>query len=188
MAIQQRSMGRAPAVAFALGESSLGTVLVARSARGVCAIFIGADRAEVEPSLRQKFRQARCVEDGDEGAQAGELRDDLSKVIAYIEDPRRELDLELDLCGTEFQRRVWLTLRQIPRGQTSTYTEIAGAIGQPTAARAVAGACAANLVSVAIPCHRVLRSDGSLSGYRWGVARKRALLEREGVLQEQSLL
>lgn len=186
MSTKQRSTDRSPMVDFALGDSSLGKVLVARSSKGVCAIFMDEDAEKLERALFETFSDARRVEnDGGEGA---ELKQTLAKVIDYIDDPRQDLDLVFDLHGTEFQRSVWGELREIPLGKTATYTEIAIALGKPTAARAVAGACAANLVSIAIPCHRVVRSDGSLSGYRWGIERKRALLEREGVLKKQSTL
>jgi len=186
MPTTQPSTRRTSPVDYALGESTLGLVLVARTSKGVCAIFIGEDASEVEEPLRGRFPQARRRDLS--ANDASELSHTLTAVIDYIEHPRRDLNLEFDLYGTEFQQSIWQKLREIPFGQTSTYTEIARAIGRPSAARAVAGACAANLVSVAIPCHRVLRSDGALSGYRWGVGRKRTLLEREGVLQEQSLI
>jgi AraC family transcriptional regulator, regulatory protein of adaptative response / methylated-DNA-[protein]-cysteine methyltransferase len=161
-------------VRFALGECSLGSILVARSERGVCAILLGDDRKALARDLQGRFPRSTLI-DGDP-----ELERLVARVAGLVEAPRVGLDLPLDLHGTEFQHRVWKALREIPAGGTATYTEIAGRIGAPGAVRAVAGACAANPVAVAVPCHRVVRSDGGLAGYRWGVERKRALLQREG--------
>lgn len=156
----------------AVGHCALGALLVARSERGLCAILLGDDTAALVGELQARFPQAERVDD----AAGGGL---LAQVAEFVEAPRRGLDLPLDLRGTAFQQRVWQVLREIPAGSTLSYAELAARIGAPSAVRAVAGACAANVLAVAIPCHRVLRSDGGLSGYRWGVARKRALLERE---------
>jgi AraC family transcriptional regulator, regulatory protein of adaptative response / methylated-DNA-[protein]-cysteine methyltransferase len=163
-------------IAFSIGESALGKVLVARSAIGVCAILIGSDTAELSSGLATRFPDSRVVADEQQ------LRDDLSKVARFIDKPSEGLDLPLDMRhGTPFQRRVWDALLAIPCGARVTYAALAQRIGMPNAARAVASACAANAIALGIPCHRVVRSDGTLSGYRWGVERKRALIERETV-------
>ncbi len=160
-------------IRFAIGTCSLGSVLVAASVRGVCAVLIGEDDRELRGDLDQRFKGAPIVPA--EPAFATQLR----KVIACIETPALPLDVALDVRGTTFQRRVWDALQAIPAGETRSYTQIAQAIGAPAAVRAVAAACAANAIAVLIPCHRVVRGDGSLSGYRWGVDRKRELLARE---------
>ncbi|MCG0993915.1 bifunctional DNA-binding transcriptional regulator/O6-methylguanine-DNA methyltransferase Ada [Acetobacter indonesiensis] len=159
---------------FAVAECSLGTVLVASSAKGVASILLGDEPDTLVRDLQDRFPKAELI-----GADA-DYEQSIAKVIGFIEDPNRGLDLPLDVRGTAFQQRVWQALRQIPAGETATYAEVAQKIGQPTATRAVAGACAANHIAIAIPCHRVIRNDGSLSGYRWGVDRKRSLLSREG--------
>jgi AraC family transcriptional regulator, regulatory protein of adaptative response / methylated-DNA-[protein]-cysteine methyltransferase len=156
-----------------VGQCSLGAILVAASERGVCAILLGDDPQALVHDLQDRFPKARLV-----GGDA-DFEQWVARVIGFVEAPALGLDLPLDLRGTAFQRRVWQALREIPPGRTSTYTEIAERIGAPKAVRAVAGACAANALAVAIPCHRVVRLDGSLSGYRWGVERKRALLAKE---------
>jgi AraC family transcriptional regulator, regulatory protein of adaptative response / methylated-DNA-[protein]-cysteine methyltransferase len=161
-------------IRFAVGECSLGLVLVARTDRGVCAIALGDGREALARALRDRFPQASVV-----GGEA-ELEELVARVVALVETPGAELDLPLDVRGTAFQRRVWQALREIPAGSTTSYAELAGRIGAPKSVRAVAQACAANPLAVAIPCHRVVRGDGGLSGYRWGIERKRALLEREG--------
>jgi AraC family transcriptional regulator of adaptative response/methylated-DNA-[protein]-cysteine methyltransferase len=160
-------------IRFATGECSLGVVLVGATENGICSILLGTSSDEVESSLRQMFPKAR-FSSGD-----AKFSHWVSEVIALVETPARGLDLPLDVRGTAFQQRVWQALRQIPSGSTATYSEIAERIGAPKSVRAVAGACAANPAAVAIPCHRVVRKGGDLSGYRWGVERKRALLERE---------
>ena len=152
--------------------SSLGKVLVASSERGIAAILLGDDDAHLIEELRGRFPQARLVMDD-----AGMAY--LANVIVLVEHPGRNLDLPLDIRGTAFQRRVWQALRTIPPGETRSYAELADALGQPSAVRAVAGACAANAHAVAIPCHRVVRQGGALAGYRWGIERKRALIARE---------
>lgn len=157
----------------AVRESSLGLVLVARSDAGLRAVLIGDDRDELRRDLRRRFPSATLI-DGD--AERDELAD---RVVAFVESPTRDMDVPLDLRGTTFQRIVWQALRGIPPGSTTTYTEVANRIGMPKSARAVAQACAANALAVIIPCHRVVRSDGTLSGYRWGIQRKRILLEKE---------
>lgn len=168
-----RKGGAGAAVAFATAECSLGKVLVARSDRGVCAILLGDDAKALAGELRQCFPQADLAT-GDAGFDAL-----VAQVVAFVDAPRRGLDLPLDIRGTVFQQRVWQALRAIPAGETASYAEIARRIGAPRAARAVARACADNKIAVAVPCHRVTRGDGTLSGYRWGMARKRALLAKE---------
>jgi AraC family transcriptional regulator of adaptative response/methylated-DNA-[protein]-cysteine methyltransferase len=158
---------------YATGESALGLILVAKSQHGVCAILLGEDRESLERDLQQRFPKAELV------AGDCELWPLVAKVVAFATDPRNELDLPLDIRGTEFQRQVWAALRRVPAGSTVSYMDVARRIGAPAAVRAVAQACGANHLALAIPCHRVIRSDGELSGYRWGVERKRALLERE---------
>jgi AraC family transcriptional regulator of adaptative response/methylated-DNA-[protein]-cysteine methyltransferase len=168
-----RSGGKHAAIRFAIGKSSLGLLLIAASDKGVCAIFFGDDAAGLVRDLEKQFPRARLV--GDDPAFA-ELT---SRVIGFVEDPRRDLDLPLDIRGTAFQRRVWEALRRIPLGATATYAEIAQAIGAPKAVRAVGRACGSNPIALAIPCHRVVGSNGSLTGYRGGIERKRALLAKE---------
>jgi AraC family transcriptional regulator, regulatory protein of adaptative response / methylated-DNA-[protein]-cysteine methyltransferase len=160
-------------IAFATGKSTLGTVLVARSARGVCAILIGSKARELTADLAARFPENTLVQDD------RKLDGDRRKILRFIENPAAGLDLELDIYGTAFQRRVWDALCGIPAGRTVTYAALANRIGEPGSARAVANACAANAIALAIPCHRVVRRDGTLCGYRWGVERKRALLARE---------
>jgi AraC family transcriptional regulator of adaptative response/methylated-DNA-[protein]-cysteine methyltransferase len=163
-------------VRYAIAQSSLGAVLVARSCRGVCAVLLGDDAAALRRELHGRFPAAELREDA-AGTQSA-----ASQVVALIEAPATaRFDLPLDACGTPFQHRVWRALREIRAGSTASYAQIAARIGAPTAARAVAQACGANRVAVVIPCHRVVRGDGALSGYRWGVQRKRALLQREAV-------
>ncbi|QSF54796.1 bifunctional DNA-binding transcriptional regulator/O6-methylguanine-DNA methyltransferase Ada [Brevundimonas fontaquae] len=168
-----RAGGANSEIRFAVGECSLGSVVVARSEKGVCAILLGDDPDVLVRDLQDRFPRARLI-GGD--AQFEAL---VGQVVGLIEAPALGLDLPLDIRGTAFQQRVWAALRQIPVGATATYTDIAREIGAPKSVRAVAGACAANALAVAIPCHRVVKSDGSLSGYRWGVERKRALIDRE---------
>ena len=170
---QYRAGGLDARIEFAIGESSLGAILVARSQRGVCAISLGEDPDALLRELQDRFPRAELI-----GGDAGfEML--VAQVVGLIEQPNLGIDLPLDVRGTAFQQRVWQALRQIPSGETASYAQIAQRIGSPTSVRAVAGACAANTLAVAIPCHRVVRSDGALSGYRWGVERKRALLLRE---------
>jgi AraC family transcriptional regulator of adaptative response/methylated-DNA-[protein]-cysteine methyltransferase len=168
-----RAGGAHMEIRFAIGQCSLGAILVAASGRGVCAILLGEDPEALARDLQDRFPRASLV-----GGDAGFERL-VAQVVGFVEAPRLGLDLPLDLRGTAFQQRVWQALRAIPAGETASYGEIARRIGAPKAVRAVARACAANTLAVAIPCHRVLRNDGGLSGYRWGVERKRALLDRE---------
>jgi AraC family transcriptional regulator of adaptative response/methylated-DNA-[protein]-cysteine methyltransferase len=158
-----------PEIAFAIGDSLIGSVLVARNTRGVCAILLGDSARGLMRELRAWFPKARLT--------PGSV--DIEPVLHLLAAPGRPVDLTLDPHGTAFQQRVWQALREIQAGTTVTYAEVARRIGAPGSFRAVAQACGANPIAVAIPCHRVVRSDGGLSGYRWGVARKRALLERE---------
>jgi AraC family transcriptional regulator, regulatory protein of adaptative response / methylated-DNA-[protein]-cysteine methyltransferase len=160
-------------IRFAVGRWSLGRVLVAASDKGVCAILPGEDADALRRDLQERFPQAQLVE-ADE-----QVKRWTADVIRFLEAPKPDLALPLDLGGTEFQRRVWEALREIPPGSTVSYKELAERVGSPDAVRAVAQACAANDLAIAIPCHRVVRSNGSISGYRWGVERKRALLQRE---------
>ena len=168
-----RAGGGGTEMRFAIGECSLGSILVAASARWVCAISLGDDPDKLVRDLQDRFPRAELI-----GGDAGFERL-VARVVGFVEAPRLGLDLPLDVRGTAFQQRVWQALREIPAGETASYADVAMRIGAPQSARAVARACAANALAVAIPCHRVVRQDGSLSGYRWGVERKRALLERE---------
>ncbi|VVO53648.1 bifunctional DNA-binding transcriptional regulator/O6-methylguanine-DNA methyltransferase Ada [Pseudomonas fluorescens] len=168
-----RAAGQNNDIRFAVGQCSLGAILVAQSERGVCAILLGDDPHQLVCDLQDQFRKANLI-----GADA-EFEQLIAKVVGFIEAPAIGLDLPLDVRGTAFQERVWQALREIPVGSTASYADIAQHIGAPTSMRAVAQACGANRLAVAIPCHRVVRSDGNLSGYRWGVERKRQLLERE---------
>ena len=158
---------------FTIAECSLGSILIAQSKKGVCSILIGDDPALLMRDLHDQFPKANLI--GDEPDYKGIA----ARVVALVEEPGIGLDLPLDIRGTTFEQRVWKAIQQIPPGSTATYAEIARKIGVPNAVRAVAQACASNVLAVAIPCHRVVRTDGSLSGYRWGVERKSALLERE---------
>ncbi len=169
-----RTGGARQPIRFALAPCSLGSILVAQSERGVCAILLGDDPETLLRDLQDRFPRAELI-GGDVDFEATAAR-----VIASVEAPNLGLDLPLDIRGTAFQQRVWRELQQIPAGSTASYAEIAQRIGAPKSVRAVAQACAANALAVAIPCHRVVKSDGALSGYRWGIERKRALLEREG--------
>ncbi|WP_395603329.1 bifunctional DNA-binding transcriptional regulator/O6-methylguanine-DNA methyltransferase Ada [Pseudomonas sp. B21128] len=168
-----RAAGQNNNIRFAVGQCSLGAILVAQSERGVCAILLGDDPHQLVCDLQDQFRKANLI-----GADAG-FEQLIAKVVGFIEAPAIGLDLPLDVRGTAFQERVWQALREIPVGSTASYADVAQRIGAPTSMRAVAQACGANRLAVAIPCHRVVRSDGNLSGYRWGVERKRQLLERE---------
>jgi len=169
-----RAGGTNAQIRFAIGECSLGAILVAQSARGVCAILLGDDPDALARDLQDRFPHADLI-----GGDA-DFEQLVAQVVGFVEAPGIGLDLPLDVRGTAFQQRVWQALRDIPAGSTASYTDIATRIGAPKAVRAVAQACAANRLAVAIPCHRVVRSDGTLSGYRWGVERKRELLKREG--------
>jgi AraC family transcriptional regulator, regulatory protein of adaptative response / methylated-DNA-[protein]-cysteine methyltransferase len=169
-----RQSANAEKIKFATGKSELGTVLVARSAAGVCAILIGDGAEEVlRRDLAEEFTDARLVRDD------RALRTDLDKILTFIKTPAKGLDLPLDIRGTPFQRRVWDALLGVRVGYKITYAALASRIGEPHAIRAVANACAANAIALAIPCHRVVRSDGALAGYRWGMERQRSMIEKE---------
>lgn len=168
-----RAGGAQTDIRFAVGESSLGSILVAQSERGICAIFLGDDPDALVRELQDQFPKANLI-----GGDAG-FEQLVAKVVGFVEAPERGLDLPLDVRGTAFQQRVWQSLRKIPAGSIASYAEVAKLIGSPRSIRAVAQACGANKLAVVIPCHRVVRNDGALSGYRWGVERKRALLEKE---------
>jgi len=172
-----RKGGDGETIRFAIGECSLGSILVAATDKGVCAIMLDDDPDALVQHLQDRFPNARLV-GGD-----GDFEQVVARVVGFVESPGSGQDalwaLPLDARGTAFQHRVWQELRAIPLGRTASYTEIAERIGAPKAVRAVAHACASNPVAVAIPCHRVVRRDGDLAGYRWGVERKRALLSRE---------
>ena len=170
-----RAGGRNTEIRFAVGECSLGSILVATTSKGVCAILLGDEPEGLVRELQDRFPRAVLVGGDDAFEQV------VAKVVGFVEAPALGLDLPLDVRGTAFQERVWQALREIPPGSTASYSEIAASVGAPKAGRAVAQACAANPLAVAIPCHRVVRQDGGLSGYRWGVERKRTLLTREGV-------
>ena len=165
--------GKDADIRFAVGQCSLGAILVARSKKGICAITLGDNPDELVRDLQDRFPNANLI-----GADRGFERL-VAQVVGFVEAPRIGLDLPLDVRGTAFQQRVWQALRGIPAGKTASYAEVARRIGKPKAVRAVAQACGANKIAVAIPCHRVVKNDGVLSGYRWGVERKRALLEKE---------
>ncbi|MBN8412859.1 bifunctional DNA-binding transcriptional regulator/O6-methylguanine-DNA methyltransferase Ada [Halomonas cupida] len=168
-----REGGKGMEIQFALGECSLGTILVATSDKGICAISLGDDAEQLLQAFQEQFANANLT--------PGDKRFDawVAKVVAFVEEPGVGLSLPLDIRGTAFQQRVWQALTEIPLGSTISYAELAERIGSPKAVRAVARACASNSLALAIPCHRVVRSDGALSGYRWGVDRKRTLLMRE---------
>ena len=168
-----RAGGADTDIRFAIGECSLGAILVAASEVGVCAILIGDDPDALARDLQDRFPRAKLI-----GGDAG-FEQLIAKVVGLVEAPGLGLDLPLDVRGTAFQQRVWQALRDIPAGSTVSYADLARRIGAPKSVRAVAQACGANALAVAIPCHRVVRNDGALAGYRWGVERKRALLERE---------
>jgi AraC family transcriptional regulator of adaptative response/methylated-DNA-[protein]-cysteine methyltransferase len=168
-----RAGGAGAEIRFALGKCSLGSILVAATDKGICAIALGDDPERLLRDLQDRFPRATLV-GGDR-----EFERTVARVVGFVEAPALGLDLPLDVRGTAFQQRVWECLRAIPPGATVTYTELARRVGAPAAVRAVASACATNGIAVAIPCHRVVRIDGDVAGYRWGVKRKRALLERE---------
>src|SRR6516162_5894613 len=169
----RRRGGTGQTIGFVTVETPLGWALVAATKRGICMTALADDRNSLIDALKQRFPAAAVV------AGDGELKDWADRIVGFITAPDRNLDLPLDIQGTAFQARVWRALQKIPPGRTATYTEVAAAIGQPKAVRAVAQACATNKVALLVPCHRVIRSDGELGGYRWGVERKRALLSRE---------
>jgi AraC family transcriptional regulator of adaptative response/methylated-DNA-[protein]-cysteine methyltransferase len=167
-----RAKGEGMTIVMAMAESALGVLLVGVTERGVCAVGMYDDREAAQAALKAEYPRAEIIED--EG-----LRETLEAILGYIDGERPAPDLPLNIQATAFQWKVWNALRRIPRGETRSYSEIADEIGQPEAVRAVANACAHNRAAILIPCHRVVGKDGTLTGYRWGVERKRALLERE---------
>jgi AraC family transcriptional regulator of adaptative response/methylated-DNA-[protein]-cysteine methyltransferase len=167
------SGGRGESIRFAVGECSLGAILVASTEQGICAILLGDDPGAWVRELQASFPSAQLIGEDRECERL------LAKVAGFVEAPSLGLDLPLDVRGTPFQQRVWEALREISAGSTASYGEIAQRIGAPNEAYAVGQACAANVIAVAIPCHRAVRKNGALAGYRWGIERKRALLERE---------
>lgn len=174
---QAKAMVTARDVLFhAVADCELGKVLVARSARGVCSILLGDSVEELAADLAGRFPDAMLV------PVDAAVKDDLAKVLRYIAEPAAGLDLTLDMHGTPFQRRVWEKLKAISAGRTVSYIELARWLSPLANPRAVARACAANPIALAIPCHRVVRSDGDLAGYRWGIERKRALIKKEATL------
>jgi AraC family transcriptional regulator of adaptative response/methylated-DNA-[protein]-cysteine methyltransferase len=162
-------------ISYGMSTSDLGELLVARSIKGVCAILIGCCPEELDLGLAARFPKADLVAD------KADVHDDLAKVISFMDKPANGLYLPLDMRGTPFHRRVWEKLRAIPVGRTVTYTDVAYWVGPLTSARAVAGACASNLLALAVPCHRVVRGNGDLGGYRWGVERKREMIRKEAL-------
>ncbi|ORE61396.1 bifunctional transcriptional regulator/O6-methylguanine-DNA methyltransferase [Pseudomonas aeruginosa] len=168
-----RDGGAGAAIRFAIGQCSLGAILVAQSQHGICAILLGEEPEPLLRELQDQFPRAQLL-----GGDA-DFERLVAQVVGFVESPQLGLDLPLDVRGTAFQERVWQALREIPPGSTASYAQVAERIGAPRAVRAVAQACAANRIAVAIPCHRVVRRDGDISGYRWGVERKRELLRRE---------
>jgi len=170
---QYRGGGKGVAIQLAVAATSLGWMLVAATAKGICAIEFGDIAEDLSTRFRDRFPGAELSE-------SDEFQSWVEQIVALVDEKRQSLPLPLDIQGTAFQRRVWEALQQIPVGTTTTYSELAKQIGQPKAVRAVASACAANKLAVAIPCHRVIRRDGTLGGYRWGIERKQKLLEKEG--------
>jgi AraC family transcriptional regulator of adaptative response/methylated-DNA-[protein]-cysteine methyltransferase len=170
---EYRDRGNGTVIRFAVGQCSLGAILVASTDKGVCAILLGDDPGKLVRDLQDQFAKAELI-----GADK-EFESTVAIVVGFIDSPRKALGLPLDVRGTAFQRQVWEALCRIPAGSTATYAALAQAIDHPKAVRAVAQACASNMLAVAIPCHRVVRSDGEISGYRWGVERKHVLLDRE---------
>ena len=172
-----RHGGSGETIRFALGECSLGSILVAATEKGVCAITLGDDPEALVRDLQDRFPKAQLI-GGD-----SDFEQLVARVVGFVETPSLGLDLPLDVRGTAFQQRVWQALQEIPAGRTASYAQVAARVGSPKAVRAVAQACASNAIALVIPCHRVIRNDGALSGYRWGVERKRVLLDREALEQ-----
>ena len=171
-----RQGGAGMQIHFTIATSPLGRLLVGATKRGISALYLGETDAKLETELRKEYPRAEIVR---EGRAPDALEGWVGKILAHLRGQEPHLDLPTDVQATAFQRRVWEELRRIPYGATRTYTQVARAIGKPTAIRAVARACATNPVSVVVPCHRVVREDGNLAGYRWGLSRKQALLEKE---------
>jgi AraC family transcriptional regulator of adaptative response/methylated-DNA-[protein]-cysteine methyltransferase len=166
-------------ISYAIVPSSLGRLLIAATSRGVCAIALAASDRELEGSLAREYPAATIIREGTGQARTGAIARWAGQVLAHLNGTRPRLDLPLDIQATAFQWQVWQALQSIPFGETRTYSQIAAAIGRPRAARAVARACATNPVALAVPCHRVVPADGRAGGYRWGAARKKALLAGE---------
>lgn len=162
-------------LSYGTSACALGEVLLARSSKGVCAVLIGDTAEELEADLAARFPKSTIL------ANEFAVRDDLAKVVRFMENPAEGLDLTLDMRGTPFQRRVWEKLRAVHVGRTVTYSQLAKWVNPLASPRAVAGACAANPIALAIPCHRVVRTDGDLAGYRWGLQRKRELIQKEAM-------
>jgi AraC family transcriptional regulator, regulatory protein of adaptative response / methylated-DNA-[protein]-cysteine methyltransferase len=169
----RRAGGRGETIRFTCVKTALGWALVAATTRGICMTALGDDKAPLEADLRRRF-PAALIWPAD-----SQLSSWAERIVRFVTDPREQIDLPLDIRGTAFQARVWKALQKVPPGKTATYTEIAAALGQPKAVRAVAAACAANKLALLVPCHRIVRRDGDLAGYRWGVERKRRLLAAE---------
>lgn len=165
--------GKPEIICYTIIDSSIGSILIASSGKGVCCITLGDHPELLLGDLHHRFMNAELVRDDET------LKGLIPQVVGFVKSPQLGLDLPLDVRGTPFQQRVWQALRKIPCGSTASYADIARMIGSPSSIRAVAGACAANPISLAIPCHRILRSDGHISGYRWGIERKRILLAME---------
>ena len=161
-------------IGYAVANTSLGKVLVGATDRGVSVVYLGEREGSLVEALRKEYPKAEIVR------ASGESEGWLKEIVRRVEGNAPSVDLPLDVQATAFQRRVWQELQKIPRGATRTYTQVARALGKPRSVRAVARACATNPVSILVPCHRVIRSDGNLAGYRWGLQRKQKLLEREG--------
>jgi methylated-DNA-[protein]-cysteine S-methyltransferase/AraC family transcriptional regulator of adaptative response/methylated-DNA-[protein]-cysteine methyltransferase len=171
--ITKSSKMMTPFIEYAVGESDLGQVLVAQTTDGVCAILFGSSAAQLKGDLAGRFPASELE------LNEPKVKSQLAKVVQFIKSPSRGLDLKLDMRGTPFQRRVWEELCRIPLGAKVTYSDLARKIGMPNGARAIASACASNHIALAVPCHRVVRHDGSLSGYRWGIERKQTLIDKE---------
>ncbi len=168
---------------YTITDSPLGRLLVAATEKGISALYLGESDASLESSLRKEYPRAEISADGNK---SDRLKSWLEKILAHLRGKQPDLDLPTDVQATAFQRRVWQELRRIPFGSTRTYTQVARSIGKPAAVRAVARACATNPVSVVVPCHRVVREDGALAGYRWGLDRKQMLIERESSIMQKS--
>jgi AraC family transcriptional regulator of adaptative response/methylated-DNA-[protein]-cysteine methyltransferase len=168
-----RRGGRGMEIGYSIASSPLGRLLVAGTARGISAVYLGEADERLEEELHREYPEAKIVKNS--AAVSGWVKE----LVRHLAGKQAKLDLPLDVAATAFQRCVWEHLQDIPHGATRTYSDVARALGRPRATRAVARACATNPVSIVIPCHRVVRGDGSLAGYRWGIERKRALLEQE---------
>lgn len=175
-----RKGAKAEATSFIVAPSSLGHILIAATGKGICAVLIGDDRQALIADLKARFPQADLIADD------AALKSKAARIAALVETPDAAFDMPLDIRGTIFQQRVWKELLAIAPGETATYADLAKAIGQPSAARAVAAACAANPLAIVVPCHRVVSSNGALSGYRWGIERKKALLDRERTIPHKA--